>query len=139
MPRAATKARTARKPAPEPEEELPDLSHYVEKAPTTTVENYFNWIAERTGYDEDEGLDLTSVKLAGTLRAQFQKETSTERGTARTARQAEPEPEEDEDEEEVEEAPPPKRATRAKAAPAKATAAAKRPARSRKVAADSPF
>jgi translation initiation factor IF-2 len=46
-----------------------DLTAYVGKPVTPAVQQYFEWLKERTGYAK---LDLTSVKLAKTLGAEFQ-------------------------------------------------------------------
>ncbi|MCL2734234.1 MAG: hypothetical protein FWE15_29995 [Actinomycetia bacterium] len=78
---AAAPKRTRARPGREPRKARPagdeghlSLEHYTRKPVTPAMEEYFDWIADTTGYGPDEGLDLRSVALAGTLRSTFQKE-----------------------------------------------------------------
>lgn len=48
----------------------PEFAHYVEKEPTPLQDSFYNWIVEKTGYED---LDPKSVQLAVALRMTFQR------------------------------------------------------------------
>lgn len=56
-----------------------DYTTYPGKPVTTAVQQYYDWLKDKTGYAK---LDLTSVKLAKTLGAEFQRD-SRENGSPR--------------------------------------------------------